>query len=68
MIAEDLGDKLVLRPLDDDPVQQALGVFRRYRGPTADEMRKLDRLEEAWDEDRRDRPQPGDEAAQDEAA
>lgn len=60
LIAEDEGDRLVLRPLVDDPIRQALGVFSDHSGPDSDEMRRLDRLEEAEIEERKERLLFGD--------
>lgn len=63
LIAEDEGDRLVLRPLVDDPIRQALGVFADHSGPDSEEMRRLDRLEEAEIEARKDRQLSGDSSA-----
>lgn len=60
LIAEDEGDRLVLRPLLDDPIRQALGVFANHAGPDSDEMRRLDRREEAEIEKRKERQLFGD--------
>jgi bifunctional DNA-binding transcriptional regulator/antitoxin component of YhaV-PrlF toxin-antitoxin module len=51
--ADDRGDHLVLRPAPEDPIEAALGAFKDYPGPSADEMRRLDREEERRSEERR---------------
>ncbi len=49
VIAEDLGDQLVLRPVPDDPVAAVSGIFASELngGPTLDEARATARAEEA---------------------
>jgi bifunctional DNA-binding transcriptional regulator/antitoxin component of YhaV-PrlF toxin-antitoxin module len=49
VIAEDLGDQLVLRPAPDDPVAAGRGIFAGdiKPGPTIDEARRRGRAEEA---------------------
>ncbi len=49
VLAEDRGDHLILRPAPDDPVAAASGAFTAEvrAGPRLDEMRRLEREEEA---------------------
>jgi bifunctional DNA-binding transcriptional regulator/antitoxin component of YhaV-PrlF toxin-antitoxin module len=42
----DLGDRIVMRPLPDDPVEALRGRYR-YRGPDTDEARAEARHEDA---------------------
>lgn len=56
--ADDRGDHLVLRPAPEDPIEAALGAFKDYPGPSADEMRRLDREEERRSEERKFGPDP----------
>lgn len=55
VIAEDLGDALVLRPAPDDPIAAAAGVFADELGnlPSSDEWRREERALEAAIEERR---------------
>jgi hypothetical protein len=49
VLAEDLGDELVLRPAPDDPVAAVRGIFAGEvnTGPTIDKARARGRAEEA---------------------
>jgi bifunctional DNA-binding transcriptional regulator/antitoxin component of YhaV-PrlF toxin-antitoxin module len=49
VLAEDLGDKLVLRPAPDDPIAAVRGIFAGAMGggPTTDELRAGARAEDA---------------------
>lgn len=49
----DEGDRVVLRPVPDDPIASLVGMFKHLSGPTTDEMRAQDREEEAEIEDRK---------------
>jgi hypothetical protein len=53
LIAEDHGDHLVLRPAPDDPLEAIRGIFADRPGPSADEMRREFREEEAEIEERK---------------
>jgi len=55
VLAEDHGDKLVLTPAPDDPIAAAAGALAAElaSGPSLDEVRQLEREEEAEREDRR---------------
>ncbi len=54
VIAEDHGDRLVIKPAPDDPIAAAAGVFAdRMRGMSIEEALRLEREEEAELEDRR---------------
>ncbi len=54
VMAEDHGDRLVIRPAPDDPIAAAAGAFaERMREMSSDEARRLDREEDAEREDRR---------------
>jgi bifunctional DNA-binding transcriptional regulator/antitoxin component of YhaV-PrlF toxin-antitoxin module len=44
---EDRGNALVLRPLPADPIAAAMGSLRRPGGLTSEELRALERAEEA---------------------
>ncbi len=57
VLAEDQGDRLVLRPAPDDPIAAVRGIFAAElsRGPTTDELRAGARAEEAELERRRAR-------------
>lgn len=50
---EDRGDELVLRPAPDDPIAAAQGMLKGKLGLTSEELRTLDREEEARIEERR---------------
>jgi AbrB family looped-hinge helix DNA binding protein len=52
VIVVDLGDRVVLRPLPDDPVGALEGAYRG-RGPTTEQARSLARDEDAAAEHRR---------------
>ena len=53
VLAEDRGDHLVLRPVADDPVEAAVGVFAaQIGGLGSDEAKRLDREEELSAEER----------------
>ena len=45
MVVVDLGDRLVMRPLPDDPVGAVIGKYKR--GPTTSEARRRAREEDA---------------------
>ncbi|MXZ47157.1 MAG: AbrB/MazE/SpoVT family DNA-binding domain-containing protein [Chloroflexi bacterium] len=55
MIVVDLGDRIVMRPMPDDPIGDLRGKYAG-RGPSTDEARRQARLEDAENELRRDRP------------
>jgi len=46
VVVVDLGDRIVVRPLPDDGVEELEGKYRG-RGPTADKARRQARQEEA---------------------
>lgn len=50
----ELGDRIVIRPLPDDPVGALVGKYAD-RGPTSDEARHRDRAETARAESRKKR-------------
>ena len=52
MIVVDLGDRIVMRPMPDDPIGDLQGKYRG-RGPGSDEARRQARLEDAQRELRR---------------
>lgn len=52
VVAEDQGDRLILRPVPDDAIAAAQGIFAG-RGMTSDEARRQARREEQEAEDRR---------------
>lgn len=54
VVVVDMGDYVVVRPVSDDPIRELRGVLRG-RGPSTDEMRRMDREEEAEREDARNR-------------
>lgn len=58
VVVEDRGDHLVLRPAVEDPIAAARGVFKDHKGPSSDEMRRLDREEERRTEERKWGPDP----------
>lgn len=58
VVADDRGDHLILRPAPEDPIEAARGAFKDYPGPSADEMRRLDREEERRAEERKFGPDP----------
>jgi AbrB family looped-hinge helix DNA binding protein len=49
---EDEGDRVVLRPIPDDPIDAAYGAFEGRIGPT-EELRRIARREESEAERRR---------------
>ncbi len=59
LIAEDQGDRLILTPAPDDPIDALAGIFApegetaRARGVTTESGRQEDREAEAEGEDRR---------------
>ncbi len=55
VIIEDEGDRLVVRPLPDDPIAAACGSLQR-RGPTSEEIRARERAAEAARQRRRASP------------
>lgn len=55
VIVVDEGDRLILRPVPDDPIEAARGSLAGA-GPTTDEMREMYRAEESEAEERRSRP------------
>lgn len=54
LVADDLGDRLVIRPVPPDPIGAARGVFRSSQA-TADEARRRLRQEELEAEARKQR-------------
>lgn len=42
VVLEDLGDRIIVRPLPDDPIAAACGSLTR-RGPTVDRVRQAER-------------------------
>lgn len=52
MIVVDLGDRIVMRPMPDDPIGDLRGKYAG-RGPSSDEARRQARLEDAERELRR---------------
>jgi bifunctional DNA-binding transcriptional regulator/antitoxin component of YhaV-PrlF toxin-antitoxin module len=52
VVVVDLGDRVVVRPLPDDGVEELEGKYRG-RGPTTDEARRIARQEEAGRTSRR---------------
>lgn len=42
VVVVDLGDRVLLRPASDDPVDELLGKYAG-RGPTSEELRRADR-------------------------
>lgn len=53
MVVVDLGDRVVLRPLPDDPIDDLVGKCRR--GPTTDAARRGARTDDAAAEARKHR-------------
>jgi AbrB family looped-hinge helix DNA binding protein len=51
VVVVDMGDRVVLRPLPDDPIASLRGKYRG-RGPSSDEVRENERRDEAADERR----------------
>ncbi len=45
VVVVDLGDRVVMRPLPEDPVGELVGKYRR--GPSTDDARRRGRTEEA---------------------
>lgn len=54
MLVVDMGDKIVIRPVSDDPLTELIGKYKG-RGPSTDEARKIARDEDARREARRNR-------------
>jgi bifunctional DNA-binding transcriptional regulator/antitoxin component of YhaV-PrlF toxin-antitoxin module len=54
VIAEDLGDHLVLRPVPDDPIEATRGIFK-HLPMTSEEMRRNARAEEREIYERREK-------------
>ncbi len=57
VVVEDLGEKMLLRPAADDPVEAAFGAFKTYAKKPLEEVRKQVRGEELLLERRRRRSQ-----------
>jgi hypothetical protein len=53
VLAEDCGDHVVLRPVPDDPVGAAVGIFAKQIGVLGSEQAKLLDREEELDAERR---------------
>ncbi len=53
VVAEDLGDRLVLRPVADDPITAARGSLRSNVRRTSEEIRRRARTDERRSETRR---------------
>ena len=45
VIVVDLGDRVVLRPMPDDPIKELVGKYRG--GPTTDDARRKSRADDA---------------------
>jgi bifunctional DNA-binding transcriptional regulator/antitoxin component of YhaV-PrlF toxin-antitoxin module len=60
VVAEDHGDRLVLRPAPDDPIAAVRGIFadEMNDGPTIDDARAAARAEDAELEERLQRTRP----------
>lgn len=54
VVVVDLGDRIVMRPLPEDPVGALVGKYRG-RGPSTDEARRKARVEDALVEKRKHR-------------
>ena len=52
VVVDDEGERLVLRPMPDDPIGAAIGSLAGP-GPSSDEMRRMDREEEQEIEERK---------------
>lgn len=52
VIVVDMGDRVVIRPMPDDPIAEIRGKYAG-RGPSTDEIRKQMRAEDRRDEARR---------------
>lgn len=48
----DMGDRVIIGPIPDDPIAYLRGKYRG-RGPSTDEIRRMEREEEAAREERR---------------
>lgn len=55
VLAEDCGDRLILRPAPDDPIAAVRGIFadEMSNGPTIEELRAGERAEDAESEQSR---------------
>lgn len=53
VVAEDLGDRLLLRPVPDDPIDAAVGSLRDYIDRPIEEIRARVRQEEQDLEERK---------------
>lgn len=52
VVVEDTGDRLIIRPIPEDPIGAVIGSMD-FGGPTSDEMRDEDRREEEEIEERK---------------
>jgi AbrB family looped-hinge helix DNA binding protein len=52
VVMVDLGDRVVVRPLPDEPVEELKGKYRRHRA-SSDRVRRQSRIEDAARERRR---------------
>ncbi len=46
VVVVDLGDRIVMRPLPDEPVSELVGKYRS-RGPSTDDARRMARKQDA---------------------
>lgn len=46
VVVVDLGDRVVVRPMPDEPIEQLRGKHRRH-GPSSDRIRRQSRLDDA---------------------
>lgn len=53
VVADDQGDRLILRPAPEDAIEAARGAFKDFPGPSVDEMRRESREEEREAEERK---------------
>ena len=50
---EDRGDELVIRPAPEDPIAAARGIFKGRSKYNSEELRRMEREEQAEDEERK---------------
>ena len=53
VVIADLGDYIVMRPMSEDPFKELVGKYPG-KGPSTDEMRRMDREEDARYEEARE--------------
>ncbi|HWL45797.1 MAG TPA: AbrB/MazE/SpoVT family DNA-binding domain-containing protein [Ilumatobacter sp.] len=46
VVIVDMGDRVIVSPAHDDPIEEILGSYADLPGPNSDEMKRMSRIEE----------------------